>query len=194
MNEPDLDSILAAWVLMNHIDLVRDGFALLGPVMPLLRVEGNINSYGFGREVLSGLSSDTFRKEQGRLDVLMEPMIALKTAGRWAHSEYESIVLSSLDAIDRMLLPSELLVRSFEFQEVGRVRLRGRRIAILCRSNHGIYEVEEYLSSRYGRQLGMLVLDQGGGRFTLRRTDGFGVAPLVSCLNAKSASDEAEHD
>lgn len=189
INEPDLDSILAAWVLMNHVDLVRDDFALLAPVMPLLKVEGNIDSYGFGREVLSGLSAEAFATQREKLDSLMEPVKSAKEAGGWQHAAYESIVLTILDAIDRTVLPLDLVARSFEFQETGRVRLRGRRIAILCRSVHGIYEVEEYLSGRYGKLLGIVVLDQGGGRFTLRRSDGFAIAPLRKLYKALNKVD-----
>jgi len=178
INEPDLDSILACWVLVNHIDLSRDDFELLKPVMPLLRVEGNIDSYGFGKEVLSALSHDDYRREQRRLEELMAPIVAAKSSGSWSPDEYEGIVMGILDATDQMLLPPEIVALSFEYQEVGRVRLRGRRIAILCRSGRGIYEVEEYLAGRYGKLLGIVVLDQGGGRFTVRRSDGFGVASL----------------
>src|ERR1051326_4845773 len=41
VNEPDLDALLSAWVLLNYDALVADDMARLAEVMPLLRVEGN---------------------------------------------------------------------------------------------------------------------------------------------------------
>ncbi len=119
VNEPDLDSILAAWVLMNGIELLRE----------------------------------------------------------------------VLDALDHLLMPSDLVNELLEYEETSQIRLRGRRIAIICRSAHGIYEVERYLRQRYGTLLGMIVLDQGEGRFTLRLSDEFFFRPLFPLYNALNRID-----
>jgi hypothetical protein len=173
INEPDLDAILACWVLMNHIDLLCDGAKLLADAMPLIRTEGNIDTYGFGKEVLTTLPPETYRQQQERLDMLSQPIKELKRLGKWTSSEYEDVVLRTLDAIDHLILPGVLIEQLLEYKEFGRIRLRGSKIAILCRSTHGIYEVEEHLRIRYGKLLGIIVLDQGVGKYTVRRSDEF---------------------
>jgi hypothetical protein len=189
MNEPDLDAILAAWVLTNHIDLRRDDARLLAAVMPLLRAEGNIDVFGFGKEILTGMPAEVLTEQCRRLETLMQPIRELKAAGRWSAEEFVPLVLQELDAIDRLLLPDDRLRELFEYQELGRTRLRGRRIAILCRSAHGIYEVEAYLRDRYGNLLGMVVLDQGQGRFTVRLADGFLPRPLTALFRRLNRRD-----
>lgn len=178
INDPDLDAILAAWVLMNHIDLLRDDARLLAEAMPLLRVEGIIDSHGFGKGLLSALPADLLAAQKVRIEELMQPIQDLKQSGRWTAPEFEPLVLQELDAIDRMLLPAQLVEQLLEYQEYGRLRLHGRRIAILCCSKHGIYEVEEHLRRRYGKLLGLIILDQGDGKFTLRLSDSYLRVPL----------------
>jgi len=157
--------------------------------MPLLRTEGNIDSYGFGKEILSALPKEVFQREQAKLDSLMQPISELKSSGRWNAAEYEGVVLHILDALDNLLLPAALIGRLMEYQELGRVRLRGRRTAVLCRSTHGIYEVEEHLKERYGKLLGLVVLDQGAGKYTIRRSDGYAIPPLRKLYNALNRAD-----
>lgn len=187
INEPDLDAILACWVLMNHVDLLRDNSRLLTDAMPLLRVEGNIDSYGFGKEVLTGLSPATLQQQREKLDMLIQPISELRASGHWTPPEYQNAVLRTLEAIDSQLLPEELLHELLEYEEIARVRLRGPRIAVLCRSSRGIYEVEEHLRTRYGKLLGIVVLEKGDGRFTIRRSDAFlskSLTYLYESLNA----------
>jgi hypothetical protein len=190
INEPDLDAILAAWVLMNHTDLLRDDMRLLYAIMPLLRVEGVIDSYGFGKEVLSGLAPDIVNAQKERIDGMMQPIRDLKQSGRWGASSFERITLEMFDAIDRLIFSEQLIRQLLEYEELGHLRLRGQRIAVLCRSRHGIYEVETHLKQRHGKALGMIVLDQGGGEFTLRQSDDFlsrPLEPLYKALNHRDA-------
>jgi hypothetical protein len=174
---------------MNHTDLLRDNMHLLHKVMPLLRVEGIIDSYGFGKEVLSGLPPESIDTQKERIDTLMKPIRELKQSGRWGAAVFEQIVLQELEAIDRLVLPERLIQQLLEYEEIGHLLLRGRRIAVLCRSTHGIYEVEAHLKQRYGKLLGMIVLNQGGGKFTLRQSDDFLARPLDPLYKALNRRD-----
>jgi hypothetical protein len=85
----------------------------------------------------------------------------------------EQYVLEQLEAIDMMLFPTGYLNALLEIEELGRVLLRGQKLAILCRSQQGIYAVETALKERYEKQLGLIVLELGNGRFTLRQVNPF---------------------
>ncbi len=189
VNEPDLDFILATWVLMNGIELLRDDCRLLASVMPLLKTEGNIDTYGFGKAVLSALPKEVFQSRSEELEHLKRPIVALKASMRRAPDDLEQVTLQVLDALDHLLMPSDFVNELLEYEELRHIRLRGRRIAVICRSAHGIYEVELYLRQRYGALLGMIVLDQGEGRFTLRLSDGFLFRPLFPLYNALNRID-----
>ncbi len=189
VNEPDLDALLAAWVLMNHIDLLRDDGKLLADAMPLLKLEGNIDVYGFEKEILTGLSAETLIEEKARIEMLMQPIRALKQAGGWKPYIYEQSALQMLDAIDQLVLPSALIENLLEYKELARIRLRSHRIAIVCQSKRDIYDVESHLRNRYGKLLGLIVLDQGEGRYTLRVSDTYAALPLKALYKALNRID-----
>ena len=188
VNEPDLDSLLAAWVLLNHADLLRNDQELLRLAMPLIRVEGVIDAHGLGFSVLSGLPREEYDRLKGELDQLMEQERQLKKAGAWATMDLFQYTRDMLEAIDQLIIPDEHLERLSEVEELARVEVMGQKLAILCSSRLGIYEVEEQLKARYDNRLAIIVLDAGEGRFTVRQPDPFfeeGLAPLYKVLNHK---------
>jgi hypothetical protein len=188
VNEPDLDSLLAAWVLLNHADLLRNDQELLHLAMPLIRVEGVIDAHGHGFSVLTGMPREKYQRLKGELDQLMEQERKLKKAGAWATMDLFQYTRDMLEAIDELIFPAGYLDQLCEVEEVARAEVVGRKLAILCRSKLGIYEVEEQLKARYDKRVAIIVLDAGGGRFTVRQLDPFfeqGLAPLYKVLNQK---------
>ncbi len=172
VNDPDLDSVLAAWILMNHADLLASERALLRRIMPLVRLEGVIDAHGTDLELFAALPDEVHAKTRARIDTLMKRERELKGEGRWFQTDWVAFTKERLEQLDKVLIPRERFAELLAVQEGGRVSL-GERFAVLLRSNDGIYEVEARLKERYGQQLGMVVLDQGGGRFTLRQVDTF---------------------
>ena len=188
VNEPDLDSLLAAWVLLNHADLLRQERELLHLAMPLIRVEGVIDAHGHGFSVLTGLGQDEYQRLKGELDQLMEQERQLKKAGAWSTMDLFQYSRDMLEAIDELIFPPAYLEQLGEVEEVARTEVVGQKLAILCRSKLGIYEVEEQLKARYDKRVAIIILDAGGGCFTLRQLDPFfeqGLAPLYKALNQK---------
>ena len=51
INEPDLDAVLASWILINHHTLLRDDASILRNVMPFIRVEGHDRRYTVSKKV-----------------------------------------------------------------------------------------------------------------------------------------------
>jgi hypothetical protein len=170
VNSPDIDAMLAAWLLMNHAELRRDGASLLRKVMPLVRLEGVIDAHGFGKELLAALSEELIATARAQLDTLVLRERECRVAG-----EFETVrfALDQLGNLDRLLMPPALLKEFTEFVELDWAHLPGGRLAILCRSEHGLYEVEAYLRQRYQDRVAILLLDKGAGVFSLKLSDTF---------------------
>jgi hypothetical protein len=190
VNDPDLDSLLAAWVLMNHQDLLAGERALLRAAMPTIRLEGVIDAHGTDMELLAALPDDVHAGTRARIDELMRRERELKGKGAWFSADWIEYGREMLGALDAALLPEATLAELARNQEAGRAAL-GDRIAVLVQSRDGIYAVEARLKQRYGGQLGLIVLDQGGGRFTLRQVDTFLHKDLSAVYRALNRQDPA---
>jgi hypothetical protein len=165
VNGLDLDSLLASWILMNHAELNRDGRRLLASAMPLVRSEGLIDSLGLEAGLLSGLPEELRAREEAVLRELL-PLLRLPSGGPKAQEE--EAARSVLSRLDGLLLPSEYLGELAAFREIGRVSMAQGKLALLCRSAVGIYEAEAFHRSRYGDQLGLLIVDKGDRHYSLR--------------------------
>lgn len=53
-NEPDLDTVLAIWVLLNHLKLNDPDPEIRTRLMPLVRLEGAIDAHGLEMQELCG--------------------------------------------------------------------------------------------------------------------------------------------
>lgn len=173
LNEPDLDAVLGAWVLFNHAELLADGRRLLHDAMPLIRVEGVIDAHGFDMVVLSALPPEHYRVEKARIDGLREREATLRAAGEWGSVDALEYTVDLLQRIDGTLYPEGFLAARVQVEEIAELPLKERKLAVLCRSQSGIYEAEAQLKQRFGKALALIILDQGDQRFTLRQVDTF---------------------
>ena len=82
VNEPDLDAVLAAWVLLNDDRLLADDRRRLWNVMPLIRVEGVIDAHGLDMGVVSGLRPRQYAAHQARLAVMRLSLIHISEPTR----------------------------------------------------------------------------------------------------------------
>ena len=185
VNEPDLDALLAAWVLMNHVELRREEGRLMRRAMPLIRAEGVIDAHGLDMDVLTAMPEEVYAAQKRKIDKLLEPEKKLKGAGAWETTNLEQYARNMMETIDSFVYPAGYLDMLMEL-EVDRVSLGGDKVAILTASRKGIYDVETELKERYEKQLGVIVLDQGNGRFTVRQVDPFlekSLVPVFEALN-----------
>lgn len=189
VNDPDLDSLLAAWVLLNHVELLRDGRRLLRHAMPVIRLEGVIDAHGTDREILTGFTDDQLSKVRAQVDQLMGEERRLKAERSWTRTDGVQYAQRTLDAMDAQLLPEGALEDLLEIQEEGRALLASGRIGVLLESPLGIYAVEERLKARYGASLGAIVLRIDVDRYTLRLVDAFLPKNLVAVYKALNRVD-----
>lgn len=197
VNGIDLDSVLAVWILMNQPELVRDDNELLGKIMPFVRLEGVIDGHGLGSGLLSGLPLALLETEGAKIKEIL-PATRL-ASGSSAAEILEGTVLI-LDALDKLLMPEASLIELGRYVELGRVCLAHGKIALACRSDLGVYEVEAFYKARFGSSLGLLLLDRGGFQYSLRLASGFldpDIDELYKKLNkidpAVSASRDSEN-
>lgn len=164
INAIDLDSVLAAWVLMNHAELLRENGRFLARAMPLIRVEGCIDSHGLDAGILSGLPSG----ERERCEAELAGLFAMaKGAAALDVVAGAGLVLKLLVAMDDLVFPRESIEEFLAYEELGRVQLAAGGLAILARSGSGIYEAQAFFKARYGDALDIIALSQGGGRYSL---------------------------
>jgi hypothetical protein len=192
--EPDLDALLAGWVLLNHRRLAVDDGAALWSVMPLLRTEGVIDAHGLNKGAVSGLSRQEYGRHKGHLEQLRVRELALKAADEWQDDRMLSYVKEQYDHLDQLLpLPEGAPEAPPSDAQLVDVRMP-KRVA-LVRSRVGIYEVEADLRRRYGTSVGIIVLDAGGGTMTLLQVDPFlptSLDQLYPVLNQRDPKADAD--
>ncbi|MEX1311327.1 MAG: CPBP family glutamic-type intramembrane protease [Candidatus Sulfomarinibacteraceae bacterium] len=171
-NEPDLDTVLAIWLLLNHRHLTSNE-DLRRRLMPLVRLEGVIDALGLDLAELTGYPDDLQRSTMALIERLREEEIELKRAGAWETIDVLEFTASTLRRIDELFLTPEDLESSREIEELSRTWIAPQRVAIGCRSSAGIYEVESKLRDIHGDRLGLIVLQKGDNVYTLRQSDPF---------------------
>lgn len=189
VNDPDLDSLLSAWILINHVELLRDDKALLRAAMPVIRLEGVIDAHGTEREILTGFPEAYHKEIRAKVDGLMKNERELKAGGAWHTTNWVEYAVSMFEEMDALLFPEEVLNELMGMQESGRASLEGGRIAVMLESPLGIYEVEAQLKQRYGNALGVIVLQIDTNRYTLRLVDAFLRKDLVAVYRALNRVD-----
>jgi hypothetical protein len=185
VNSIDADSLLAAWLLMNHAELLRDNGRLLEACMPLVRLEGAIDAHGIEAGMLSGIEAGVRAGLEGNLATISRECAAMARLG-----EGEAIhgIIRLLTMLDSRLLPDESVEELLAFEEVGRAGIRGGGIAMVVRTKTGIYEAEAFFKSRLGKSLDLLVLNQSEGVYSVRLVNRFlrdDLSRLFSYLNKR---------
>ena len=172
-NEPDLDTVLALWVLLNHRRIAQAESESLLPLIRLLRMEGAIDTHGLEQRNLCGFEPKVAEDTFAQLEELRGREEQLKRDGRWSSVELVEFTADQMRALDGMLFEPEDFEGPEAADEVGRVALGDGRLAIACRAESGIYAVEEQLRGIYGDRLGLIVLQKDDSHYTLRQVGAF---------------------
>lgn len=189
VNQPDLDALLGAWVLMNHRELLAGDAAILRAVMPLLRVEGVIDSHGLEMAALSALPDEEYVLQKSRLDQLLSVEREHRAAGTWDNLDLVDYSCDRLSAVDALLTDAGVLRERAPVEVLATRDIQGEKVVVLCRSTGGIYEVEARLRELYANSLGVVLLETGEHRYTLKQVDPFLSRDLVALYQALNARD-----
>jgi hypothetical protein len=161
--------------------------------MPLVRVEGLIDAHGLEMEAFLSASRRLYEDERARIQELRAEEMQLRASGEWDEIDLTAYTRRLLAAIDAEFLHPWLhrLARHTHAQ------LPKRKLAVLCTSGDSIYEVETHLRQRYHDELGLIILDRGNGRMTLRQVDPFlpcNLDEIYPALNARDPNVTAGSD
>ncbi len=172
-NEPDLDTLLAIWVLLNHRRVRTAPRRLLRKLVPMIRLEGAIDVHGFDLRDFCGFPSDLESSSFAHLEHVRREEAELKQSGLWTQSDPLEYTANQLRVLDRLLYSLEDFEGLDEIEELSRAELPEQKLAIACRSEVGIYRVEEQLKEVYGERLGIVVLQKDENAYTLRQSSAF---------------------
>ncbi len=172
-NEPDLDTILAVWLILNHLRIQNKDSGRLRYLYSLVRLEGVIDSHGLEMTEFSGIPPGLLKKIMEVIDYLRTEEIDLKKNANWEKKDNLEYTASLLQKIDKIIYRPEDLIDFKELKELARAELTRDRIAVVIEADLGIYELESTLQRVYGERLGLVILKRGEGLYTLRRLDSF---------------------
>jgi hypothetical protein len=191
-NDPDLDTVLALWCLLNFRRVRELGPEARDVLLPLLRLEGAIDANGPKLAALCGLSNELLETTSRRVDHLLARERELKQSGSWAKKKLYPYTLEMLCAVDELIFAREDFGDYTRIDEVyGHVEVGNRCVAVVCRDRSGIYTVEQHLKTRWGDQLSLIALENEPGHYTLRRVStlaGPKLGPAYNRLNRMDAA------
>lgn len=190
-NEPDLDTILAIWVLLNHIHLRKGDSYVYKSVLPLVRLEGLIDGLGLELQNLTGFPPDLQNETYEKIEILREEEKRIKQEGRWDELDYTRYTYGVLRKIDQMFLKPEDFTDFKGLEELARADLSDQNSIIVYRSDMGIYEVEEYLNKTFGKRPGIMLLQKDPRTYTIRKSDLFLPVEMESIYNRLNQEDRA---
>ncbi len=171
-NDPDLDTVLALWCLLNHRRLRELRPEARDVLLPILRLEGAIDANGPELARLCGLPTRVLADAQRRIDELLVRERELKQAGAWAKKDVYAYTTEMLRSIDAMVYQFEDFGDYTRIEEIyGHVEIGPRQVAVVCRDRSGIYTVEQHLKTHWGDQLSLIALENQPGHYTLRRVN-----------------------
>jgi membrane protease YdiL (CAAX protease family) len=176
-NDPDFDTVLAIWLLLNHRRLATDE-SLRRRMMPMVRLQGTIDAHGFELAELTGYSAELQSETLRTINDLRAHELELKRDNEWGDVDYVAFTSQSLQEIDALFFSPSDFEDLKDVEELAREWIAAQRLALACRSDSGIYEVEEHLRELHGDRLGLVILTKDERTYTVRQSDPFLAANL----------------
>ncbi|WCL50297.1 CPBP family intramembrane glutamic endopeptidase [Leptospira sp. GIMC2001] len=172
-NDPDLDTVLAIWVLLNHVHLNDEDYSTISEILPILRLEGLIDGIGLELNHFTAFPKKLQEETNAKIEILRKKEIAVKKSGKWEESDFIEYTIQVLKKIDELVYHPEDFKDFKGLDELARVELDDKNSAVVYRADMGIYEIEQHLNKMYGKNPGLIVLQKRDGHYTLRKSDIF---------------------
>jgi len=170
-NEPDLDTLFAIWLLLNHRRVRELRTEARDVLVPLIRLEGAIDANGLETAEYCGLPGELYGATKALLDQLHAHELELKKSGAWNDVDLSDYAAGMLYEIDKIIFRrSDFEDFTSVDEEYGHVEIGHDLVAVVCRDDSGIYDVEKRLKKVWGDRLGIIALEKGESHYTLRRT------------------------
>jgi hypothetical protein len=170
-NDPDLDTLLAIWLLLNFRRIPNLSRDARDTLLPLVRLEGAIDSNGAEIAEYCGLPSDAIEVARSNVEALFEKERQIKQSGNWAQLDPLDFTVEMLQELDAFIYgPGELGDFAEVEHDYGHVDIGSNWVAVVCRDGSGIYEVERRLRHVWSDRLGLIVLEREPGHYTIRRS------------------------
>ena len=169
-NDADIDTVLAMWVLFNHLRLNKDSKAR-GKIMPLLRLQGVIDTHGRDVQDLAALPAELLQSTATMLKQLQLPEDVFRDYGHWSETDLLEYIAGRLRAVDELIYAPENFTGLCEIDELARAKIADGSIAVACRSTADIDDVQRQLQGSYGQRLGILIFQNGSSSYCVRRLD-----------------------
>lgn len=172
-NEPDLDTIFAIWLLLNHMHISPERSHVFSEIVPLVRLEGIIDSLGLEHTDLLAFPAELYEKTRRKLERLREDELLLKKEGRWNDVDATAYTCSMLKKLDNIIFRVSDF-RDFKgVVEIARAEITRFDTAVIYHCDMGIYELEEYLTRLYGKKPTFIFLQRDRRNYTVRKGDMF---------------------
>ncbi len=172
-NDPDIDTVLAIWVLLNHVHLGTDDSPARLKVTPLLRLAGTIDAHGLELQDLCGLPEPELSETLELLEHIRAEEVQRKKDGEWGSLDFVDFTARTLRVIDEAIYAPHQFRGLMHVEELIRVPVSDERTAVVCRAETGIYEVERHLSRLHGERIGVIILQKDERTYTVRQVDPF---------------------
>ena len=169
VNDADIDTILAVWVLLNHLRI--NDSAVRAKVLPLLRLEGVTDAHGPDAQYLSALPTSLLNSTSTMLKDLRQQEIVSKQYGRWSEIDLLEYIADRLRAIDKLIYLPQDFEGLHEIDELARAEIANQSVVVVCHSEAGVNETERQLRKIYGDRLGILVIQNASSAYEMHQLD-----------------------
>ena len=110
-NDPDLDTVLAIWLLLNHRRINDNGSTVRKKIMPIVRLQGVIDAHGFELKELTAFPDNLQDAALTVINGLRSEEVELKKDNRWGETDFLDFTVASLQKLD------ELVYTPHDFEE-----------------------------------------------------------------------------
>ncbi|MBI1997003.1 MAG: hypothetical protein HYS66_11115, partial [Deltaproteobacteria bacterium] len=87
-NDPDLDTILAIWLLLNHMRVNDVDPEIRKKIVPFVRLQGSIDAHGLAMQELCGFPAELQASVFAQLEKWRSNEVALKKDGKWQDIDF----------------------------------------------------------------------------------------------------------
>lgn len=172
-NEPDLDTIFAIWILLNHIHLSTGDSKQYRKIIPLIRLEGVIDALGLELTDIVGFPPNFYKEIKNKLDKLRLQELKFKHDGLWNQINEVEYTHRILNFIDTFAFESSDMEHLKSVVEVARAEISDDDSVVIFEGDLGIYELEEYLNKLYNKKPTIVILKKDHNTYTIRKGDMF---------------------